>query len=239
MEGGAGMRLSLVIPAYNESSIMRDTLTAVTAALTAVDSDYELIVVDDGSSDDTAALVRAFPDPHVRLESYQPNRGKGCAVRTGMLSARGDYVFYTDADLAYGLDDISPMLEKFSATGADLVIGSRRLEEGGYQNYPPLRLIASKCFHLLVRLLSGLSYDTQCGIKGFTRSAAQAVFSRCTADGFAFDFEVLLWANKLGLRVEQQAVRVVNHRESKVNVLRDSLRMFRDILAIRGRVAKG
>ncbi len=233
------MRLSLVVPAYNESAILPDTLRAITNALSSLGEEYELILVDDGSTDSTAQLVRAFPDPHVRLESYRPNRGKGCAVRTGMLTAKGEYIFYTDADLAYGLADIPLMLERFVSTGADLIIGSRRLDKDGYQEYPPLRLLASRCFHLVVRVLSGLSYDTQCGIKGFSRPAAQTIFSRCGEDGFAFDFEVLLLAKKLGLRVEEQPVRVVNHRESKVNLLRDSVRMFRDVIAIRRRVGRG
>ena len=96
------MKVSLVIPAYNESKIMPDTLRAVTGKLAALSEDYEVIIVDDGSTDNTGELVRAWKDPHVRLEGYQPNRGKGCAVRTGMLAATGDIILCTDADLAYG-----------------------------------------------------------------------------------------------------------------------------------------
>lgn len=230
------MRLSLVIPAYNESGIIVDTVRAASARLAEIDPEYELLVVDDGSTDNTAGLVRPLEDGHVRLLGYTPNRGKGRAVCAGMLAARGDYVFHTDADLAYGLENIPDMLDKFERTGADLVIGSRRLGGDGYRDYPPLRLMASKCFNLIVRTLSGLSYDTQCGIKGFTRDAARRIFPLCGTDGFAFDFEVLLRASRMGLQIEQEAVSVVNHRASKVNVLRDSLRMFRDLLRIRRRV---
>lgn len=230
------MGLSLVIPAYNESGIIADTLRTVTARLERMDPDYELILVDDGSTDGMEELARPFENSHVRLEGYRPNRGKGCAVRTGMLAAAGEYVFYTDADLAYGLENIPDMLEKLRATGADLVIGSRKLSGDGYRDYPPLRLLASKCFSFLTRLISGLPYDTQCGIKGFRREAARTIFSGCATDGFAFDFEVLLRARRLGMRIEQEAVSVVNHRDSKINVLRDSLRMFRDVLRIRRRV---
>lgn len=232
------MKLSLVIPAYNESSIIADTLRAVTARLAEIDPEYELLLVDDGSTDGMAELVKPFENDHVRLLGYHPNRGKGCAVRVGMLAARGDYVFHTDADLAYGLENIPDMLQKFEATGADLVVGSRKLNGDGYRDYPPLRLMASKCFSLLTRMVAGMNFDTQCGIKGFTRRAAQAIFSRCATDGFAFDFEVLLRATRMGLRVEQEAVTIVNHRESKVNVLRDSLRMFRDMLRIRRQVGR-
>lgn len=232
------MKLSLVIPAYNESSIIADTLRAVTARLAEIDPEYELLLVDDGSTDGMAELVKPFESDHVRLLGYHPNRGKGCAVRVGMLAARGDYVFHTDADLAYGLENIPDMLQKFETTGADLVVGSRKLNGDGYRDYPPLRLMASKCFSLLTRMVAGMNFDTQCGIKGFTRRAAQAIFSRCATDGFAFDFEVLLRATRMGLRVEQEAVTIVNHRESKVNVLRDSLRMFRDMLRIRRQVGR-
>lgn len=232
------MKLSVVIPAYNESSIIEDTLRTVTARLEQMEADYELILVDDGSTDDTAEKVRAFEGPKVRLAGYQPNRGKGCAVRTGMLAAKGDYVVCTDADLAYGLENIPDMLKKLENTGADLVIGSRRLSGDGYQNYPPLRLVASKVFGAMVRVFSGLPYDTQCGIKAYRRAAAQDIFSKCATDGFAFDFEVLLRAQRLGLRVEQEAVSIVNHRESKINILRDSMRMFRDIFRIRRQVNK-
>lgn len=231
------MRLSLVIPAYNESAIITDTLRTVIARLERIEAEYELIVVDDGSTDNMAQLVRDFPDPHVRLESYQPNRGKGRAVRVGMLAARGEYIVCTDADLAYGLDNIPAMLSALE-TGADLCIGSRRLDALGYQGYPPMRLLTSKVFGFLVRLFSGLPYDTQCGIKSYRRTAARAIFETCVTDGFAFDFEVLLRARKLGLRVDQTAVHVVNHRESKVNILRDSARMFRDIFRIRRQVAR-
>lgn len=230
------MKLSLVIPAYNESSIIVDTVKTISARLAQIDPDYELIVVDDGSTDGMADLVRSLTDSHVRLEGYFPNRGKGGAVRVGMLAATGDYVFCTDADLAYGLENIPEMLATLEKTGCDLVIGSRRLNGEGYKDYPPIRLITSKGFGLIVRVLSGLSYDTQCGIKGYTRAAAQTIFSKCVTDGFAFDFEVLLRAQKADMQVEQAAVSIVNHRESKVSILRDSARMFRDLLRIRRQV---
>ena len=169
------MKLSLVIPAYNESSIIEATLRTVTARLAEMDPDYELLIVDDGSTDNMADLVRSFADSHVRLTGYHPNGGKGKAVRVGMLEARGDYVFCTDADLAYGLENIPAMLDKLAA-GADLCIGSRRLDKLGYQGYPPIRLLTSKVFGFLVRLFSGLPYDTQCGIKGYRHDAARAIF---------------------------------------------------------------
>lgn len=227
------MKISLVIPAYNESEIILDTVRTVSAKLAERGESYEVLVVDDGSTDAMAELVRGCGDPNVRLEGYTPNRGKGSAVRVGMLAARGDIILCTDADLAYGVDVFDTMLERFAAGESDLVIGSRRLNGEGYKNYPPLRILTSKCFGLLVRLLSGLKYDTQCGIKGYRREAAQAIFSKCTTNGFSFDFEALMRADKLGLKVEQIPVSVINFRASKVNVIKDSARMFRDVFRIR------
>jgi len=238
-EDAGSMKVSLVIPAYNESKIITSALRAVSDKLSALTEDYEILIVDDGSTDGMGELVRACGDPHVRLEGYSPNRGKGCAVRTGMLAADGDIILCTDADLAYGVEVFGTILDRFAAGEADLVVGSRRLDPEGYKDYPPLRLLTSKCFGLLARLASGLKYDTQCGIKGYRRSAARAIFSRCATDGFAFDFEVLMLADKLGLKVEQIGVSIVNHRESKVNIIRDSARMFRDIFRIRRRVRRG
>lgn len=232
------MKVSLIIPAYNESKIVLDTLRAVSARLGELAEDYEIILVDDGSTDDTARLVLGCGVPHVRLESYSPNRGKGRAVRVGMLAARGDIMLCTDADLAYGVDVFQRILERFRTGDPDLVIGSRRLDGEGYKNYPPVRVLASKCFGRLSRKVSGLPYDTQCGIKGYRRDAARAIFSSCTADGFSFDFEVLMRADRLGLKVEQIPVSVVNFRESKVRVVRDSLRMFWDVFRIRRAVQK-
>lgn len=234
--GDDRVKLSLVIPAYNESAIIRDTLETVSRAVSALIGDYEILVVDDGSTDDMARRVQELEDPHIRLEGYQPNHGKGCAVRTGMLAAQGDIILCTDADLAYGTEVFAAFLDRFSHSEIQLVIGSRRLSPDGYRDYPPLRLLTSRAFNLLVRLLSGLRYDTQCGIKAYRREAAQRIFSRCTADGFSFDFEVLMLADAMGLKVDQLPVSIVNHRESKINILRDSARMFRDIFRIRRRV---
>ena len=233
------MEVSLVIPAYNESAIVLDTIRAASAKLAELTEDYEVLIVDDGSTDGMAALVRGCGDPRVRLEGYAPNHGKGRAVRTGMLAARGDVVLCTDADLAYGVDVFAVILDRFRAGDAGLVIGSRRLGGEGYKNYPPLRILMSKCFGLLSHMISGLPYDTQCGIKGYRREAAERIFSRCTTDGFSFDFEVLMRADRLGLKVEQIPVSVVNFRESKVNVIKDSARMFRDVFRIRKQVRSG
>lgn len=229
------MEVSLVIPAYNEGAVIRDAIRAASAKLAELTGDYEVVIVDDGSTDGMAAQVAGCGDPHVRLEGYAPNRGKGSAVRTGMLAARGEVLLCTDADLAYGVDVFSRLLEGLRE--ADLVIGSRRMGPDGYKSYPPLRLAASKCFGILTRLASGLCYDTQCGIKGYRREAARAIYSKCRTDGFSFDFEVLMRADRQGLTVQEIPVSVVNFRASKVHIVRDSYRMFRDLFRIRRMLA--
>lgn len=232
------MKVSLVIPAYNESGIILDTIRTSSKRMSELSEDYEILIVNDGSTDNTAALVRECGDQNVSLVSYMPNRGKGCAVRSGMLAAQGDIIICTDADLAYGVDVFGAILEHFENSDAQLVIGSRRLEREGYRDYPAIRLLASKCFGLLVRIVSGLKYDTQCGIKGYRREAAERIFTECCTDGFAFDFEALMLADAMGMRVEQIGVSVVNHRDSRVNVLKDSLRMLRDVFKIRRRLGR-
>lgn len=203
----------------------------MSAAMEALGEDYEVVVADDGSTDGTGALVEGMPN--ARTVGYGTNAGKGRAVRTGVLAAKGDVVVCTDADLAYGTDVFGAMLGALRDTGADLVIGSRRLSGGGYGAYPPLRRLASACFRTLVRLASGLPYDTQCGIKCYRAQSAKDIFSDCRLDGFSFDFEVLMRARGMDMSVEEFPVRVVNFRESKVRVVRDSLRMFRDVFRAR------
>ena len=232
------MKISLVIPAYNESVIIKNTVQATAGYLRNNFSDYELIIVDDGSTDDTAALVLACArdDENIGLISYDKNCGKGYAVRQGMLEASGDIVIYTDADLAYGLDVIKTAVESIGDN--DVIIGSRRMHEKGYGEYTFIRHFASRVFGFLVRIMSGMDNDTQCGFKCFKSAAAYRVFSLCESDGFAFDFEVMMYCRGLKLKVSQMPVCIVNHRQSKVRIIRDSVKMFRDIIRIRKSVTK-
>lgn len=228
--------ISLVIPAYNEAAIIENTVEQALEYLSREFSEYELIIADDGSTDGTADKVRAIKDSHLRLVSHFPNRGKGSAVREGVLAARGELTAYTDADLAYGLEVVGHMADKLLSSRADAVIGSRRLHPEGYAEYPPVRLLASRCFGFVTGTIAGFHYDTQCGIKLFFSDAAGEIFSRCENDGFAFDFEVMMLCEALGRAVEQFPVSIINFRDSKVNVVRDSLRMLRDVFSIRARV---
>ena len=229
-------KISLVIPAYNEAKIIENTIKTALAYLSARYSDYELIISDDGSTDDTRSLAESVGDGHLRVIGHFPNRGKGSAVREGLLASTGDFAVYTDADLAYGIEAVGEVLARLKDGKAALAIGSRKLHPEGDEDYPLIRLLASRLFSFLTDLVAGFRYDTQCGLKAFTAKAASEIFTRCETDGFAFDFEVMVLAKKLRLPVAQLPVKLINHRDSKVAVLRDSVRMFGDIIRIRSSV---
>ena len=230
--------LSLVIPAYNEGAVIENTVREALRELPSLGEDWELIVVDDGSCDDTAAIAEKAGAGHpVRVVRYDNNRGKGCAVKTGVFEARGDYIFCTDADLAYGLKVVKNAAAQIRETGADIIAGSRKLDREAYRSYPFVRRLTSGCFSLASKALTGMDYDTQCGFKGYKRESARELFSRCREERFAFDFEIMLLAEKLGMKICEMPVRIINHKASKVNVIRDSLKMARDIFRIKKRVA--
>lgn len=231
------MKLSLVIPMYNESSIINNTLTQVSEYMKRHFDDYEVIFSDDGSRDGCRGIVDTFGDPRIRTVGYESNRGKGCAIRTGVLAAEGDIVIFTDCDLAYGLDVVERMVGIFDNTpDCDVVIGSRNKDKDGYAGYTFLRKLASKVYIKCLAIAAGFKLsDSQCGFKGFRRETARKIFSTCEVDGFAFDFEALIKAKNLGAKIVEMPVKVINHRESKVNVFRDSFRMLRDVRKIKKR----
>lgn len=235
------MKLSVCIPMYNERSVIAKTAETLTKYLNArFPDDYELIFSDDGSTDGSADIVRALALPRVRVVGYPENRGKGCAVRTAMLAANGDIVLFTDADLAYGTGVIGQAVEALSGMrDRDVLIGSRNLGKNGYEGYTFLRRVASKLYIRVLCVVGGLKLsDSQCGFKLFRRDAAREIFRRCRVDGFAFDFEAILWAQTLGLKIAELPVRIINHRESKIHLAQDAVRMLRDVIGIRRKVAK-
>ena len=234
------MKFSLCIPMYNESSIIKDTAKTLSEYMSANFEDYEIIFSDDGSKDGCGDMVREMELPCVRVVGYEQNMGKGYAVRTAMLAAEGDYVMFTDADLAYGTDVIKQVYETFLANpDADVVIGSRNLHKDGYEGYTAIRKLASKTYIKVLCILGGFKLsDSQCGCKAFTGSAVKKIFPRCEINRFAFDFECILWAVKYGMRIAEMPVKIINHRESTVNVMRDAPKMVRDILKMKKRIKK-
>jgi len=234
------MKISLVIPMYNEESIIAATLGTVSEYMRTQFTDWEVVFSDDGSTDGCLAAVEAFPDKHIRAVTYEKNQGKGAAIRHGILSAAGDVIIFTDCDLAYGLDVVKQAAGLFEANpDADIVIGSRNLQKDGYEGYTLLRKLASKAYIRCLAFAAGFKLsDSQCGFKGFRRETAQAIFSECEVNGFAFDFEVLIKAKNMGKKILEMPVKVINHRESKVSVLRDSMKMLKDVRQIKKRNKK-
>jgi len=234
------MKISVCIPMYNESRMIESTAEKLSAYMSAHFEDYEILFCDDGSSDGSADLVWALSLPCVRVTGYPSNRGKGFAIRTAMLEAEGDYVFFTDADLAYGTDVIGRAVDTFQKNpDSALVIGSRNLGKDGYEGYTLTRKLASKIYIFVLGLVGGFRLsDFQCGCKAFTRDAAKEIFSRCEVNGFAFDFEALMWADGLGMAVTEMPVKVINHKSSKIRLLRDAARMLQDLIQIRRRIKR-
>lgn len=236
--------ISVCIPMYNESAIAADTARTLWRAMDAFRREYgwsfEVIFSDDGSRDGCAAIVDKTAAEEnldgVRTVRYADNRGKGSAVREAVLASRGEIVLYTDCDLAYGTDVIADAVRRFT-DGVDAVIGSRNLTEDGYAGYTPLRRLASKAYIKVLCLAAGFRLsDSQCGMKAFRGASARRIFAKCETNGFAFDFEVLLLAQKCGIRITEMPVKIINHRESTVHVVRDSIKMLRDLAAIKKRV---
>ena len=235
------MKLSLIVPMYNEAAIIENTARTYQEYLAAQFPDYELLFVDDGSVDDCGAKVEALGLPNTRVIRYTPNQGKGNAVKTGMLAASGDVRMFLDADIAYGTEVIARAAKRFEEQpDKALVIGSRPLHPEGYAGYTPIRKLASKTYIMVLNVAGGFRLsDSQCGCKAYRGEAAEAIFSRTETKGFAFDFETILWAQKLGYGITEMPVCIVNHRTSKVNVVRDSFKMLKELRQIKKRVRKG
>jgi dolichyl-phosphate beta-glucosyltransferase len=236
------MKISLIIPMYNESSIINEAIETFGGYMEKTFEDWELIFVDDGSSDGCADAVKAIENGRIKLISYTPNRGKGYAVRSGMLAASGDIAVFTDCDNAYGTDVIAEMYKMFETTDADVIVGSRNLDKSGYEGYTFMRRVASKTYIKMISLVAGFSKyrlsDSQCGFKGFRVEAAKKIFSNCEVDRFAFDLEAIMIAAKCGYKFDQMPVKIINHRESKVNVVKDAVKMLSDVNKMKKRIKK-
>ena len=232
-----GLALTLIFPCYNEAERLPQTLAAYLAALPRQPGAVEVLVVDDGSTDQTFAVARAIAarDDRVRVIRSQPNHGKGHGVRTGMLQARGELLVFTDADGSYGAGAVARVAAALAHT--PVAIGSR---PAGWAHGPPARRLASRLFNRAIQGLLGLPYrDTQCGLKGFRRHAALELFGRARLDGFAFDVEILFLARRLGLAVTQVPVRAEVRDGSKVQLAVDALGMLGDVLRVRRWAVRG
>jgi dolichyl-phosphate beta-glucosyltransferase len=230
------LRYSIIIPAYNESQRIIPTLNRVLTYIAEQGWDAELIVINDGSRDNTAEIIRGYIERHpkVRLIENPGNRGKGYSVRNGMLNARGDLLLFSDADLSSPIEE-SPKLFEAIEGGADVAIGSRWLRSELQTARQPLhRQLFGRIFNLALRIILGLKFkDTQCGFKAFTQSAAQSIFPLQRIERWGFDPELMFLAKKRGVRVAEIPVRWAHDEGGRINPLRDGLRMFVDVLRIR------
>ena len=234
------MKISVCVPMYNENRVIAESAKTLSEYMSANFEDYEIVFCSDGSTDGCDETVRALNLPNVRVIGYEKNQGKGCAVRTAILAATGDVRMFTDADLAYGTGVIKQVAEAFEANpNAEMVIGSRNLDKSGYEGYTFLRKIMSKVYIKVLCIAGGFKLsDSQCGCKAFRADAAEKIFSRCEVNGFAFDFEAILWAVKMKMTIKEIPVRVINHGESKVRIIRDTLKMLRDLTKMKRRIRK-
>jgi dolichyl-phosphate beta-glucosyltransferase len=232
-----GLDLSIIIPAYNEEALIVNTLESLRSYMAARIEKYEIVVVDDGSHDKTAAFIQEWQKnsgADLQLLVNQKNMGKGFSIRRGVMESRGQYMIFIDADLPYELSAIDDFLKALK-NGYDLAVGSRVLPGSEVRGVPAYRYIAGQIFSLMVQavLFSGLP-DTQCGFKSFTSAAAREIFRRTSIDGFGFDVEMLFVARKLKLRVQPVAVHMIEHRQrSRVRLVNDSLKMFSNLFMIR------
>jgi dolichyl-phosphate beta-glucosyltransferase len=234
--------ISIVIAAYNEENRIGESLLRIEEHLATLDLNYEIIVVDDGSTDATSDIVKAhkWKIPNRRLIHYAVNRGKGYALRQGVLAAIGDVFLLTDADLSTPIEEFSRLLPYVSRGGYDVVIGSRALKSSEITRKQPWwRQSMGKIFNGIVRLIALNDFsDTQCGFKLFSGNCAKVLFRDAIIDRFAFDVEILLRAQMEGYRILEAPVKWSNSPGSKVNPLSDSLRMLCDLVRIRLSLAK-
>ena len=229
---------TVAIPCYNEAARIGETLRAILDYLSTECPGAELIVVNDGSTDATSGIVRealAGTKIQTRLLENFPNRGKGAAVRSGLLAATRPIGMFFDADLSTPLSEIPKLIEPIAKEGVDLAFGSRALDRKLIGIHQPWRREqAGRVFNLIVRLATGMPFwDTQCGFKAFRLDACRPILEKAHTDGFAFDVELLFRAYRAGLRLREVPVRWNHSEGSKVRVIHDSLAMLREVIALR------
>jgi glycosyltransferase involved in cell wall biosynthesis len=238
-------RLSIVVPAYNEAARLGTTLRGIFDYLNRNEEDAELIVVDDGSRDGTTVVAeRAVAEcgaVSTRVMRYEPNRGKGYAVRMGLLAAGGDIALFSDADLSTPITEMPRLVDPIRNGECDLAFGSRALDRSLIGTHQPWRREqGGRVFNLIVRAATGLPFwDTQCGFKAFRMDVCRPLIEAAQIDRFGFDVELIYLAHLAGLRLREIPVRWNHDDASKVAVLRDSIRMVDEVRRIRRGVASG
>src|SRR5205809_5183971 len=229
---------SIVIPCFNEEGRVGETLRVTIEYLATNAPESELIVVNDGSTDATGTIAReilAETKIATRLVENFPNRGKGAAVRTGLLAAREPIGLFSDADLSTPIEETPKLIEPIASGEVDIAFGSRALDRSLIGIHQPWRREqGGRVFNLLVRIATSLPFwDTQCGFKAFRMEACRQIIEAAKIIGFSFDVELLLLAQRAGLRLKEIPVRWNHHEGSKVRLIQDSVRMLREVLSLR------
>lgn len=237
--------LSIVIPAFEEEQRLGSSIETVLNFLNTIRPNSELIVVDDGSLDATRVVAEEacanIPAIHTQVIKYEPNRGKGFAVKTGLLAANANIVLFSDADLSTPIDEMDKLIDPIAAGEIDVAFGSRALDRSLIGTHQPWRREqGGKVFNLVVRMLTGMPFwDTQCGFKAFNMLKFRPLLDLMQIERFGFDVEFLYVANLHGLKLKEIPVRWNNDDRSKVSVVRDSIRMFDEVRQIRRNSRKG
>jgi glycosyltransferase involved in cell wall biosynthesis len=234
--------LSIIIPAYNESARIEATLERVLSCVAERNWDAEVVVVDDGSSDDTVPIIQRWMEsnPPLHLIKNDGNRGKGFSVRNGLLQAAGDIVMFTDADLSAPMEEADLLFAALNS-GADVAIGSRWLDKQRQAIRQPLyRRFFGRCFNWVTRKIMGLPFkDTQCGFKAFRREAAQTIFRLQTIERWGFDPEILFIARKLKYTIVEVPVTWGHDERSRMSYLKDGMKMLEEMAEIRTNSMRG
>lgn len=227
------MQLSVVIPAFNESKTIANTVNVIITYFKEKGLNIELLVVDDGSRDNTLDVLKTLDFPELKIIENVTNHGKGYSVRKGVLAAKGDYILFSDADLSTPIKESEKFLDEIK--NFDIAIGSRRLKNSDIKIRQPFyRVALGRVFSFMtsVIVLSGIK-DTQCGFKMFRREVGHEIFKKQRLDKFAFDVEVLFIASLLDYSIKEIPVEWHNNRNSKVNPIKDPLLMLKDMLVVR------
>ncbi len=231
-------KLSLIIPIYNAEKFILDTLLRLTEWKSKINYTVQVILISDGSIDHTTNVVRDYIDNidnSIKLCEYKLNKGKGYAVRMGMMEASGEYRIYTDADIPFGFEVIDKFLHYLDFKEFDCVVGDRKLTDSSYfTEISKARKIGSLIFSFIVgRFVSGGYFDTQCGIKGYRAKVSEDLFSLSRINGFAFDVEILYIALKRNYEIKRLPVVLVKNEGSTVSMLHHGFGMFLDLFKIK------
>lgn len=228
--------LSVVIPAYNEEERIDNSLNTIIRYMENRGYRYEIIVVNDGSTDKTVDIVKNFSvrNKNINLILNEKNMGKGYSVKKGILESNGEYILFSDSDLSTPIEEIEKLI-RYLQEDYDIAIGSRALPNSDVQIHQSFhRELMGKIFNLITRILTLMDIkDTQCGFKCFKKDAAKNIFRRQIINGFSFDVEILYIAKKLGYKIREVPVVWLNSNSTRVNLIKDSIRMFIDLLRIR------